>query len=101
MQTVPLQMAPNQSFALRLNDQSFALRIKEAVGVMVADVTIDGVEVLSATRIVAGTPLIPYRYLTGAGNFILLTEGGALPDYQQFGVTQRLLFASPSELAAV
>jgi len=48
---------------------------------MVADVTINGVETLLATRIVAGYPIIPYRYLTGAGNFVLLTEGGDLPDW--------------------
>lgn len=98
MRTIPLEAIPNQSFTVRLDDHAFALTIKEAVGVMVADVTIDGVEVLAATRIVAGTPIIPYRYLTGAGNFLMLTDGGALPDYAQFGVTQRLIFASPSEL---
>jgi len=100
MQTIPLEPIPNQEFTLRLDDHSFTLRIKEASGVMVADVTIDGVEVLAATRIVAGTPLIPYRYLAGAGNFVVLTDGGELPAYAQFGVTQRLIYASAAELAA-
>jgi len=98
MQTIPLEPIPNQEFALRLDDHSFTLRIKEALGVMVADVTVDGVRILDATRIVAGTPLIPYRYLAGAGNFLLLTDGGELPTYAQFGVTQRLIYASAAEL---
>lgn len=101
MRTVPLEAIPNQEFTLRLDDHSFVLRIKEASGVMVADVTIDGVKVLDATRVLAGTPIIPYRYLAGAGNFLMLTEAGDLPAYAQFGVTQRLIYASAAELAAL
>jgi len=99
VQTIPLEAVPNQAFTVRVADQAFALRIKEANGVMVADVTANGTPLLLATRVVAGTPLIPYSYLAGAGNFVLLTDDGDLPAYEQFGVTQALVYASPEELA--
>lgn len=101
MQTIPLEAIPNQEFTARVADQSFALRIKEANGVMVADVTAGGVRLLSAVRIVAGTPIIPYAYLGGAGNFVLLTDGGEMPAYEAFGVTQTLVYASAEEIAGL
>lgn len=100
MELVPLQAVPNQEMSVRLADRRFVLRIKEAAGVMIADVTIDGAVVLQGTRIVAGTPLIPYAYLE-QGNLLLLTDGGDLPDYTQFGVTQSLVYLSAAEIAAL
>lgn len=100
MQVVPLQAVPNQEMSVRLADRRFVLRIKEAAGVMVCDVAVDGVTILLATRIVAGTPIIPYAYLE-AGNLLLLTDAGDLPDYAKFGVTQSLVYLSAAEIAAL
>lgn len=99
MRVIPLEAVPNQAFTVRVDDQAFGLRIKEANGVMVADVSVGGVEILSAVRLCAGTPIIPYAYLAGAGNFVLLTDGGDLPAYAQFGITQTLVYAAPDEIA--
>jgi len=100
MQEIPLTAEPNQEFTVRLSDRRFSLRIKEAGGVMVADVTVDEAVRLEATRVLAGEPLIPYEYLE-AGNFMLLTDGDALPAWAEFGVTQFLVFLSPEEIAAL
>lgn len=100
MEAISLQPIPNQELNVRLDGRRFGLRIKEAAGVMVADVSVDGVTILEAVRIVAGTPIIPYRYLE-AGNLLLLTDGGDLPDYAQFGVTQSLVYLSAAEIAAL
>lgn len=100
MQEIPLSSEPNQSFTLRLDGTRYGLTLKEANGCMVADVEIDGVVVLTGQRIVAGTPIIPYRYIQ-VGNFVLLTTDDALPDYREFGSTQSLIYASPVELAAL
>ena len=97
---VPIEAVPNQSFSAQLDGRRFALRIKECNGGMVADVAIDGITVLLASRLVAGTPVIPYRYLE-AGNLILTTDGEALPDYEQFGVTQLLVYLTAAEIAAL
>lgn len=100
MDLVELERIPNQELSVRLADRRFVLRIKEAAGVMVADVTVDGETILQGSRIVAGTPIIPYEYL-GAGNLLLLTDDGELPDYTQFGVTQTLVYLSAAEIAAL
>lgn len=100
MDVIGLERVPNQELSVRLADRRFVLRIKEAAGVMVADVTVDGEVVLLASRIVAGTPLIPYRYLE-AGNLLLLTDNGQLPDWSQFGLTQTLVYLSTAEIAAL
>lgn len=100
MQNIPLAAEPNQSFNVRLDDTRYAVRLKEANGVMVADITIDDVVTLSATRVLAGEPLIPYLYQQ-VGNFVLLTNGDELPDWSQFGVSQSLVYLSPAELAAL
>lgn len=97
---VPIEPVPNQSFSVQLDGRRFALRLKECNGGMVADVTIDGAAVLLASRLVAGTPVIPYRYLE-AGNFVLTTDAEALPDYEQFGVTQLMLYLSAAEIEAL
>lgn len=100
MQVIPLVAEANQEFTVRLSDFRFTMRLKEANGVMVADLTVDDAVILSASRVLAGEPIIPYTYLE-AGNFLLLTDADALPDWEQFGVTQSLVYLSPDEIAAL
>lgn len=100
MQNIPIAAEPNQEFVVRLDDTRYAFRLKETNGVMVADITIDDVVTLTATRVLAGEPLIPYLYQQ-VGNFVLLTDGDALPDWQEFGHSQALVYMSPAELAAL
>lgn len=100
MQVIPLVTEANQEFTVRLSDFRFTMRLKEANGVMVADLTVDDAVILSASRVLAGEPIIPYTYLE-AGNFLLLTDADALPDWEQFGVTQSLVYLSPDEIAAL
>ncbi len=97
-QMVPIEPVPNQSFSAQLDGRRFAFVLRDANGGMVVDLAIDGAQVLLASRLVAGTPLIPYRHLE-AGNLVLTTDGDALPDYTQFGITQTLVFLSAAELA--
>jgi hypothetical protein len=96
---VPLQAVANQSFTVTLAGFRFALTIKEANGVMCLDVVRDEVELLRGHRIVAAAPLLPYRYLQDAGNFVLLTENDELPYYPQFGFTQQLVYLTAAEVA--
>ncbi len=98
-QQIQIQAIPNQSFSATLDERRYQLTIKEAGGVMSADVIRDNVTIAQGARIAAGTPLIPYLYQE-QGNFIITTEGGRIPYYQQFGITQFLIYASPLELVA-
>lgn len=100
MQVIPLSAEPNQEFTVQIGDHRFSLRLKETNGVMVADVAIDDVTKITATRVLAGEPIIPYEYLT-EGNFLLITDADALPDYRDFGNTQTLVYLSADEIAAL
>lgn len=99
MRNIPLAAIPNQSLSVRLDDRRLVLRLKEASGVMVADLDRDEVRIISGVRVLAGEPIIPYKYLE-EGNFILLTLDDELPDWRQFAATQNLVYLSPEELAA-
>ncbi|MHC5308190.1 phage baseplate plug family protein [Bartonella sp. LJL80] len=98
MRTLNLTSQPSQSFSVRLDEKRFTLRIKEAVGVMLADIDCEGETLIKGTRILAGEPLIPYDRLE-RGNFILLTENDALPEWRAFGKSQTLVYLSAPEIA--
>lgn len=101
MQQIPLATVPNQSLAVTLEDVRFVVTLKEARGVMVASITADGAEVLSGSRVLAGEMLIPYRYRETAGNFLLLTSGGDLPAWAEFGGSQTLVYLTSAELGVI
>lgn len=98
MRNIPLATIANQTLSIRLDDQRLVLRLKEASGVMVADLDRDGVRVLSAVRVLAGEPITPYAYLE-SGNFMLLTLNDELPDWRKFNLSQNLVYLSPGEVA--
>ena len=98
-QLINLEATPNQSLSANLDDSRYEITLKETAGVMSVDIVRDTVTITQGARVAAGTPLIPYRYQE-QGNFIFETEGGCIPFYDQFGITQFLIYASPSELVA-
>ena len=89
----------NQSLSIQLDERFYEIELREANGVMAATITRDGVTIVSNIRVTAGTPLLPYRYQE-AGNFIMTTDGEAIPYWDQFGVTQFLVYLSAAEVAA-
>lgn len=100
MRTIPLSRVPNQELSVTLDQNRWLLRIKVGTGMMAADIYLNGEPVLLGQRLVAGTPLIPYRHLQENGNFWFLTEGDKAPWWQRFGVDQVLTYASQGELDA-
>ena len=96
-QRIELQAIPSQSLTVTLDDDRYHLTLKETNGVMAADIIRNEIEILRGSRIVAGTPLLPYLYQE-TGNVILLTENGELPHYREFNNTQFLIYASPDDL---
>lgn len=99
---VALQAVANQAFSVTLDGSRYLLTLKDSNGVMVADVVRDEVELLRGHRIVAEAPLLPYRFLQGGGgNFVLVTENDELPQYAQFGFSQRLVYLTAAEIAAL
>jgi len=97
---VGIAAVPNQTFSVQIDDRTYAISLREANGVMCASITRDGVAVVTNMRLTAGTPVLPYRYQE-EGNFVMLTENESLPYYDQFGVTQFLVYLSASELTTL
>ena len=94
---INLQAVANQSLSIALDEQQYDLTIKETNGVMSVDFVRESITLQQGARAVAGTPLLPYRYQQN-GNFIFITLNGELPYYTKFGISQSLIYASPSEL---
>jgi len=67
---------------------------------MSATVIRNNITLLSNIRLVAGMPMIPYEYLE-AGNFVLTTLDDDLPDWNQFGISQSLIYVSEAELGEI
>lgn len=108
---VPITNIPNQSLSIRLDDNFYDIDIFMcATGVqetpffeapiMAMNLSRNGTAILTGQRLVAGFPAIPYRYLED-GNFVIITDDDDLPDYNEFGITQFLIYASAAEIAAL
>lgn len=100
MRTIPIAAIANQELSVRLDNERLVLRLKEAKGVMVADLDRDGVRVISGVRVLAGEPIIPYRYLE-SGNFLLTTINDELPDWRLFETNQSLVYLTAAEVDAL
>ena len=99
MRVVPIEPVPNQELTLNMDGVRWTLRLKVAQTSMVADVLRNDDSLVLGQRIAVGTPILPYAYMQGDGNFIFLTDNEQLPDWQQFGRTQQLLYVAPGELS--
>lgn len=97
---INLSAIPNQSLSVQLNGSLYDLTIKETRGVMCATISRDNILLISNMRMIAGCPLLPYKYLE-KGNFLMLTANDEYPYYTKFGDTQILIFASQAELDAI
>lgn len=101
-QNIPLEVIPNQSLSIQLDEVRYGIRLRDIGGMMSADISIDDQLIIEGLRVVGGFPLIPYKYLEGdGGNFIFLTELGDLVYWDQFGITQSLLYFSAEELEVI
>ena len=102
MQTIQLQPIPNQELTVTLESVQFDISLRAINSVMYITVLVGGVAILSGSRCVAGMALLPYHYLEGlTGNFAFITANDDLPYYDQFGVSQTLVYATAAELAAI
>lgn len=104
MQIIPLQVTPNQEASARLGGVRYTIRLRDIGGMMAVDVTRGDESIVRGVRAVAGTPLLPYRYLeAGQGNLIFLPSDdapGLIPYWPDFGTRVRLIYATQVELDA-
>lgn len=101
MREIPLVSTANQELVVTLDDVRYVLRLVALSGVMGVTITANGASVVTGSQVLAGEMLIPYEYREPGGNFILQTLNDDLPDWTQFGATQRLFYLSADELGAI
>lgn len=99
MRNIPTATVPNQELSVTLNGNRWVLTLKVGTNSMIADVVLNDQPIVLGQLIAVGTPIIPYEYLQGSGNFLLLVENDELPDWQKFNTTQQLVFVEPGEIA--
>jgi hypothetical protein len=95
---IPLEAVANQSLTITMYGSRYDISVKEAELVMELTISRDGELLISGARAVAGTPIIPYRYID-SGYFMFNTELGELPWWESFGSTQSLVYLSSAELS--
>lgn len=97
MLQIPIAAIPNQTFSTNLDNRFYNITLKSMGGITTAIIERDGVIVVQNTRVVSGSLVIPYKYLEN-GNFFMTTLNQVYPSYEQFGISQFLIYLSPDEL---
>ena len=97
MEQIDIQALPNQSFSYTNGDNTFDLLIKEANGSMYMSITVNGTDIIDSVRIMPNQVIIPYLHLE-TGNFVITAQGDDNVYYDQFGVTQNLIYLTASDL---
>lgn len=102
MMIIPIQATPNQSLSVILDGNTWGIALKTVDFATVVSLTLNGDDVIDGARAAAGTLIIPAQYLEkSSGNFFFVTANQQIPFYNQFGLTQSLLYISASELSAI
>ena len=99
-QQIPIQSVPNQEFSVVLDGNLWDIVVKATNGVTSVSLTLNGIAVIDNLHAAANMRLIPSQY-EEAGNFAFLTANFQLPNYEQFNLTQSLLYFSAAELVAL
>jgi len=97
MKEIPLKQFSRQSLSVVLENSLYELSLKECNGIMAVTVVRDGETIVSNRRAVAGSPIIPSRYLND-GNFFILTNNADLPYYTGFESSDTFIFLTNEEI---
>ena len=97
MREIMLQAVPNQRIDVSVGGVAWRIEIKAITGGMAATVWADNELLISGTRILANSLILPFKYLTIHGNFII-DSGGNPTDWSLFGRSQSLYFIEMEEL---
>lgn len=95
MMLVPLSQLPNQTVAFNVDGAYWEIHLFQAVDKMYADISRDGVLLISSTRCLSGIGLLPYKHLHEPlfGNFVF----DNLVDWTTFGTSCKLYYANLEE----
>ncbi len=100
MQEIPLKTLPNQELSVQLDGGLFNIALKSTGNTTSVSIALNGVQIIRNMRAVANQYIIPSRYEEN-GNFMFVTSNFQLPKYDQFGVTQSLIYVTGAELGVL
>ncbi|USN16327.1 hypothetical protein PLUTO_00110 [Luteibacter phage vB_LflM-Pluto] len=95
MQAINLNPVPNQSIAFNVDGAYWQVHLFQSLAFVCADVTRNGVALVTGVRCFVGQPLIPYSYLSepNFGNFVFDNE----VDWRNFGTSCNLFYLEKKE----
>ena len=96
LQTVPLLVAPNQSFSVVLNDRDVGITLRTLQGDLYADVVCNGVPICAGQLCVDRVPITGRARYLGFPDLSLVfadLRGTSDPDWSEFGTRFVLLNA--------
>lgn len=97
MREIMLQTVPNQRLDVPVGGVAWRIEINSITGGMAASVWADNELLISGTRVLANSLILPFKYLSIYGNFVIDTGGNPI-DWQLFGRSQALYFIELDEL---
>lgn len=89
---IPIVAEPSQTFTFDDGDNRWSVSIKVANNCMIGNFELNGTTLISGVRLVADQACIPYKYLALPGNFGLITNNDELPWWENFGISQFLVY---------
>ena len=100
MEVLTIQAIPNQEFSVVLEEVRYTLSLRSTNGTVSVTIVRNGEQVVDSARAVAGMRIIPAKYQE-SGNFVIVTKDFEIPDYEQFGISQSLIYITQAELDAL
>ena len=97
MREININAVPNQRIDVSVGGVTWRIEIKAITGGMAASVWADNELLISGTRILDNSLILPFKYLSIHGNFII-DSGGNPIDWRLFGRSQSLYFIDLDEL---
>ena len=97
---IPLAAIPNQDVSITLDGSRFDIAVKSSSTSTLISIIRDDVTLISGLRAVGGTLVLPYEYLE-EGNFYFETPNEVIPYYENFGISQFLIYMTAAEIEAI
>lgn len=98
---VPINDLPNQTLNIVLSNQNCTINLLSRNNHVFFDLFLNNVNIIYGRKL-SLTPILPYEYMQSLfiGNFFLINNDGndiTEPDYRLFGITQSLMYYTPSD----
>lgn len=100
MKVLPINAIPNQQLSVLLDGNQWDINLKLTNGGISCSLSRNNEVIVQNARVVAGMRILQAKYQE-AGNFAMICNDQAVPDYTQFGVTQFMVYISQAELDAL